>query len=211
MKASLLALLLLALAEPGHARAAPPALQDAAVAPLPVPRRVLGQADAPVRIDVYMSFVCVDCAQWWQTVLPQLMDRYIRSGQVRLVFHDVAIEPIQHSVRASMIGLCAAPDKFFDVADSFMGGLAAAAEDAAAIPAWYDAAIAASGVPAEEMQTCLGNEAVYEQVRQQSSSPGAAAFDSFPGVMVKRQPLPDASWESIMAAITEVSATPQAN
>ena len=169
--------------------------------PLPITERALGRADAPVRIDVYLSFICVECATWWDTVLPELKGRYIEAGQARLVFHDVAIEPAQHSVRASMIGLCADPARFFDVADAFMGGLAAAREDPTTVPVWYETAIAATGKPAEEIEACLGREAVYEQVRAQNSTPEAAALTGLPGVRVNGRPLPDASLQSIASAV----------
>lgn len=176
--------------------------EDAApvvVPPLPV--RELGRPDAPVRIDLYMSFACETCSDWYLNVLPELKRDYIDPGQVRLVFHDVATEPAQPSVRSAMIGLCAAPGRFFDVAQAFASGQRAASQDVDLVPAWYDNAIAASGLTTEEMDACSNSEPIYEQVRAQMQDPVVATLTTLPGVVVNERLLPETSLASTTIAI----------
>ena len=169
------------------------------------PIRALGSDSAPVVIDLYASFACTDCADWWNDVLPGVKTQHLDTGKARLVFHDVAVRPVQHSVRAAMIGLCAAPHHFFAVADSFMGGLGDAVADPEKTPAWYEAASAATGKTAVEVAACIESEALYEQVRSQNIAPQAARLLKLPGIYVNGVLLDDTSLEAIDQAVSFVS------
>lgn len=189
-------------ATPAEADSQDATSEDAApvVAP-PLPVRELGSPDAPVRIDLYMSFACETCSDWYLNVLPALKRDFIDRGQVRLVFHDVATEPAQPSVRSAMIGLCAAPGRFFDVAQAFASGQRAASQDVEMVAPWYDNAIAASGLTAEEMEACSNSEPVYEQVRAQMQDPVVATLTTLPGVVVNDRLLPETSLATTTIAI----------
>jgi protein-disulfide isomerase len=50
----------------------------------------LGQANAPVTIDLYEDFQCPICHDWYQIVYPQLRDGAIASGEAKLVFHGLS-------------------------------------------------------------------------------------------------------------------------
>jgi protein-disulfide isomerase len=50
----------------------------------------LGQADAPVTVDLYEDFQCPACASWGDGVYPRLLANEIANGTVRLVFHNLA-------------------------------------------------------------------------------------------------------------------------
>ncbi|MGH2931427.1 MAG: DsbA family protein [Gaiellaceae bacterium] len=77
--------------EPGGARAEP--------APMPtpslfrnVPQRgaVLGNPAAPVTLVEYADLQCPYCATWAVGALPVLVDEYVRSGKLRIVFRGMA-------------------------------------------------------------------------------------------------------------------------
>jgi protein-disulfide isomerase len=50
----------------------------------------LGQANAPLAIDLYEDFQCPVCRDWSQTIFPSLRDNEIAAGKVKLVFHGFA-------------------------------------------------------------------------------------------------------------------------
>ena len=50
--------------------------------------RSLGQADAPVAIDVYEDPQCPVCGRWTRDLEPLLVASYVRDGTVRLTYHD---------------------------------------------------------------------------------------------------------------------------
>lgn len=59
---------------------------NAMLAGIPQNGRVLGRPDAPVTLVEYADLKCPICAQVSAGVLPDIIQRYVRSGQVRLVF-----------------------------------------------------------------------------------------------------------------------------
>lgn len=176
---------------------APPSLPDAA----PIAERSLGQAEAPVRIDVYSSFVCTNCAAWYLQVLPQLEARQLETGRARLVYHDVVIEPLYHSAHSAMIGLCTPPAKFFEVAQAFMSGLEKGAEGPENNAEWYGKAIAASGRDAAEMEACAASEPIYNQLQVENSDPVIATLKNLPAILVNGQRVEDRSFDAISEAI----------
>jgi protein-disulfide isomerase len=58
-----------------------------------IPQRgnVLGRSSAPVTIVEYADYQCPYCASWALETLPAIMDEYVRSGKVRIVFQGIAI------------------------------------------------------------------------------------------------------------------------
>lgn len=47
-----------------------------------------GSEDAPVTVEVYLDYDCVHCADFVREVLPPLMEEYVRTGKIRLLFRD---------------------------------------------------------------------------------------------------------------------------
>ncbi len=65
-------------------RPAPASLVD------PTNPRALGKATAPVTVDVWSDFQCPACDSFATTVEPDLIDQYVATGKVRLVYRDFA-------------------------------------------------------------------------------------------------------------------------
>jgi protein-disulfide isomerase len=51
---------------------------------------VLGSPNAPVTVVEYADLQCPYCALWAHDALPQIVERYVRPGHVRIVFHGLA-------------------------------------------------------------------------------------------------------------------------
>ena len=76
---------------------------------------MLGQADAPVTIDLYEDFQCPACRHWGEVVFPSLASNELADGTARIVFHDFAfIGP--ESFAAARAGHAAAnQNRFWDL------------------------------------------------------------------------------------------------
>lgn len=82
---------------------------------LPSDGFVLGEADAPVTLDLYEDFQCPACQMWEQSAFPQLRDNEIAAGTVKLVYHDLAFLG-DESVAAAHAGYAAAQQgRFWDM------------------------------------------------------------------------------------------------
>lgn len=51
----------------------------------------IGDPEAPVTLHEYSDYLCPFCGRHFQATYPLLLDEYVVSGQVRLVFHDFPI------------------------------------------------------------------------------------------------------------------------
>jgi protein-disulfide isomerase len=162
--------------------------------------RIMGRADAPVTVIEYASFTCSHCADWTNEILPQFKARYIDTGKVRLVFRDMPTAPAQIASTAAGIARCAAPERFFDVAHSLMGGQAAAFEKGDARD-WFMNAIAASGRTQEQIETCLKAPATSQALQAEVEGAVAAGVTGTPSFFVNGKRVADHSLEALSAAI----------
>ena len=62
---------------------------------------VIGKADAPVTIVEYASMTCPHCAQFHNTIYPQLKEKYLDTGQAKLIFREFPLDDT--ALAASML------------------------------------------------------------------------------------------------------------
>lgn len=184
-----------------------PSAQDIAESNSVAPIRALGRDEAPVTIDLYASFLCDECADWWRDELPIIERELIDTGKARLVFHDVPVEPIAVSVRAAMIGVCAEPTRFFDVSRAFMMGLGALrlTDD---VPAWFEAGISAAGGDRAAMDACRESEAAYEQIRSQATQAVSLGIEALPSLVINGARVEASTAGSIIERVTAGASAP---
>jgi protein-disulfide isomerase len=77
--------------------------------------RALGDPNAPVTVIEYASLTCPHCAHFHNDVLPDLKERYIETGKVRLVYRDFPLD--ERALMAAALAHCAGPDRYFGFLD----------------------------------------------------------------------------------------------
>lgn len=71
--------------------------------------RALGDADAPLTIEVYSDFECPYCALFASDIVPALYERYVKPGTIQLAYRDFPISSGHPSAEiAAAAGRCAA-------------------------------------------------------------------------------------------------------
>lgn len=83
-----------------------------------VQEQALGDPGAPVTIIEYASLTCPHCAAFHTDVLPDLKERFIATGKVRLVYRDFPLD--QSALAASVVAHCGGTDRFFSYIDVLM-------------------------------------------------------------------------------------------
>jgi len=58
---------------------------------IPSSGRTLGNADAPVTIDLYGDFQCTACRSFMEDTEVRLIDNYVRQGKLKIVYHDFVV------------------------------------------------------------------------------------------------------------------------
>ncbi len=84
----------------------------------------LGDANAPVTLEVYADFQCPACGQFDRTTLREIEDKYVKNGKVKVVFNHYAFIG-EESTRAAEASECAnAQGKFWEYADTLFNNQA---------------------------------------------------------------------------------------
>ncbi len=125
----------------------------------------IGSADAPVTIVEYASVVCPACANWANTVYPDLKQKYIDTGKVRYIYRPFPTSPQQLADAGHMIALCSGDDKFLtSIKYQFerQPQIMAMAREGKAREAYLNIA-KLSGLSAEEFEACLVNEEIQKE------------------------------------------------
>lgn len=113
--ATVFAVILLAQAPPapndatGDALLSPTTVRPAEVV---LDDRALGSPDAPVLVELWEDFQCPACSQFTALVEPSIVDRFVPTGDVRVVFRDFAFLGAE-SIDAAVAARCAGEQEAF--------------------------------------------------------------------------------------------------
>lgn len=90
---------------------------------LPTDGYTIGQASAPVLIEVFADFQCPYCQRFALLVGPEVIDTWVRPGHARLVFHDFAFLGEESRWAAVAARLAAQQDRFWPFHDLLFSNL----------------------------------------------------------------------------------------
>jgi protein-disulfide isomerase len=79
-----------------------------------IDRTTLGNPDAAVTVQIWEDFLCPACRQWNTQIEPKVVEDYIKTGDVRLEFHQFPLQ--SHAPGSQMAALaseCAADENAF--------------------------------------------------------------------------------------------------
>ena len=167
------------------------------VNPTPAGGFVMGNPNARVKLIEYGSMTCPHCKRFDDTAVPQLIDRYVKSGQLSWEFRNYVRDALD--VTASLIARCNGAKSFFpltralyDDQENWFTKVQAAPEDQmtqiqnlpanqqfvqlAKLAGFQDWA-AARGLPPAKSNQCLSSQQSVDQLVQITSD----ATNQFPG------------------------------
>jgi protein-disulfide isomerase len=81
--------------------------------------RSMGQADAPVVITMFSDYLCPACTAVETQVMPEIIERYVETGQARLVFREFPIPSLHaNAEKGAEAAVCAGEqDKYWEMHD----------------------------------------------------------------------------------------------
>ena len=128
-----------------------------------VSERVLGDPDAPVTIIEYSSLTCPHCAAFHTGTLPAIKERFIETGQAKIVYRDFPLD--QNALNAAVIAHCAGDVRYF----AFLEAMFASQErwSRSSNPTESLLQLAGlGGMPREQAEACLADDAMLDAVLQ---------------------------------------------
>jgi protein-disulfide isomerase len=126
-----------------------------------LPEQALGSEDAPVTIVEYASMTCSHCATFHVRTYPALKEKYIDTGQVRLIMREFPFDP--RAEAGFMLARCA-DDKYFAMVDVLFKQQNNWAPVQDARTALFNIAKLA-GFSQESFEACLTNQQLLDDVR----------------------------------------------
>ena len=73
----------------------------------------VGNPDAPVKLVEYGSLTCAHCAHFAEEGVPQLLDKYVKTGRVSFEFRNFVRDPAD--MAAALLTRCAATGDYFSL------------------------------------------------------------------------------------------------
>jgi len=102
----------------GDPAPAPTVSEVSSIAGLPQHGAFLGSPDAPHILVEYADIQCPYCAQYATGILPAIVDRYVRTGKLRLEFRGLAFIGPDSESALKIIQASAAQDKLWSVVEA---------------------------------------------------------------------------------------------
>jgi protein-disulfide isomerase len=166
---------------------------------------VLGQEDAPVTMLVYEDFACPFCKQFEENAMPQIVENYVDSGQVKVVWKDRPLpnlHPWAEDAAATMecVYREGGNDPFWAVKDKIFANQDSISTSnvQSKIKQWA----ADEGVSQSAVQSCLDNGNPMEEVNTDSTNGQKLGASGTPTAYVNGEELvgaqPYSRFESII-------------
>jgi len=134
------------------------------MAPGPLEDIALGKADAPYTIVEYASMTCPHCAQFHKVVLPEIQEKYIDTGQARLILREFPLDGL--AMAAFMLARCAGPDRYYP-----MVGALFETQETWAVPGTdgkekLRLIAKQAGFSNEQFEQCLADKALFDKIAE---------------------------------------------
>jgi len=129
--------------------------------------RSLGSPQAPVQIIEYAAPVCPYCAQFAQTVLPEMKKAYIDTGKVHYVLRIFPIS--QYDGAVAGMATCMPPERYFEFVDLAFKRQDLWDPDGHDIPDVHAGLIklgGLAGLSPEKVDQCIADEKEVERVNR---------------------------------------------
>jgi protein-disulfide isomerase len=154
--------------------------------------RVMGNASAPVWVIEASDFQCPFCKQWHDEEFQKLVDRYVKTGKIRLAFLNMPLGMHQHAVVAAEAAMCASVQgKFWQMHDA----LFASQKEWEGLDdpnAMFASLAGKSGVNLASWQKCMKDHLTLPMIQADRERVVAARVNSTPTFFVGDQIIPGA-------------------
>lgn len=128
-----------------------------------VAERALGDPAAKVTMVEWFSMTCPHCAAFHLKTLPELKQRYIDTGKLRLVVRDFPTDGV--ALKAHVLAHCGGPERYFQFLDAFLASQErwAGARDPIA---GLKQIAKLGGLSDQQIDACLADQAMENAVLQ---------------------------------------------
>lgn len=140
----------------------------------------VGSKDAKVVMVEYASVTCSHCANLNNNVLPEIKEKYIKTGKVRYVYREFPTPPVELAMAGHLIARCAGGEKRDLIIDTIMRQqqeMVVQAQGPTGAEQYFKTLAASVGMSENQFSECLKNEALLKtlaEVREGGIAAGVA-------------------------------------
>ena len=156
----------------------------------------LGLPDAPLVLEEWSDFLCPFCRRHFQQTVPQLVERYVQTGTLQVVFRDFPIDSLHPTaIRGHAFAHCIAQSD----AEAFWrlhASLFNRQGDWSRLPdpsAFLREVATEIGIDAPRVDSCLADEAAVAAVRASVEEGAGYGINGTPAFRVYRRGSPEAA------------------
>lgn len=153
----------------------------------------LGDATAPVKIEVYADFQCPACGQFDRTSLREIEDKYVKNGKVQVLFNHFAFIGVpengdkSESIRAAEASECANDQgKFWEYADTLFNNQAGENQGAFS-DANLEKFAQQVGLDIDKYKTCMQERTHLSKIQTSTQNGSARGVTSTPTLFINGQ------------------------
>jgi len=126
---------------------------------------ILGDSKAPITLVEFLDLQCSFCIQFHEEVLPQLQQKYIQTGKVRLAIVDFPLESHGYAIQAAKLATCAGQQgKYWQVHDLFLSAPQVATDEAIRKIAGE------TQLDQKQLEQCLTNPRTVDQIMREANA-----------------------------------------
>lgn len=146
----------------------------------------LGDATAPVTMEVYADLQCPACGQFDRTTLKQIEDKYVKTGKVKVVFNHYAFIG-DESIRAAEASECANDQgKFWELVDTLYNNQAGENQGAFS-DAKLEGFAQQVGLDMEKYKTCMSSRTHLAKIQTSTQNGTQRGVNSTPTLFINGQ------------------------
>jgi protein-disulfide isomerase len=172
----------------------------------------LGPANAAVTLDEWADFQCPGCRFYTRQIEPLVVDTYVKTGKLHLVFHDFPfIQPVQQSVTAATAARCAGRQQKFWIYHGYLYSNQGTEGSGWVTTDLLGRIAAAAGLDRAAFDACLNDTAVQQQVIASKSQGAQLGVASTPTLLLNGKAIEGPnntipSWDQLRATIDQLLA-----
>jgi protein-disulfide isomerase len=146
----------------------------------------MGNASSKVLVAEYASVACPHCAAFNNDIFPAFKAKYIDTGKVHYVFHEMLVGGQTEQALAAagfLLARCVGKDKYFPVVDEIFHAQKAIFDSGDLRGGLLRIALS-TGMTEAQFNTCIGDQAALKALNARVESAGKDGVDSTPTFII---------------------------
>jgi protein-disulfide isomerase len=147
----------------------------------------LGSAQAPITVVEYASVACGHCANWHESVWPDIKSKYVDTGKVRFIYREFPTGNVSLATVGHLLANCAGDDKFFGMIGVQMKRQNQLLGAGSRVKEEYVALAKSAGMSEADFDACMSNQDQIDRLNTIADDGSNAGVTGTPTFFVNGQ------------------------